>query len=344
MKRKLVSIVNILILILLVAILIFFTNSKVTTNNEEKIKIVATIFPNYDFAKQIGGEKVEVKLLLGSGVESHTYEPTPKDMIEINNSNLFVFTGTEFEPWAKNILDASDNNLTVVDTSKNIELINIEDFERQNINSEIIKEDHEHKENLNGEINKNDHTHEENIAEGHTHDGESSYDSHIWLNPSNAIIMIDDILANICKIDPDNSEYYIQNAENYKKEILEIDNKFKKMITNSSRNEIAFAGEFSYTYFIEKYGLNFVSVYNNCGHGEDPSIAKVKSVIDYINNHKLPVVFYEELSEGTVAKMIGDETEAKAMVFYTIHNANIKDDNYVTLMEKNYDNLKEALN
>ena len=87
-----------------------------------------------------------------------------------------------------------------------------------------------------------------------------------------------------------------------------------------------------------------MSVYNNCGEGEDPSISKVKSVIDYINNHNLPVVFYEELSEGTVAKMIGDETSAKSMVFYTLHNADINKDSYVSLMRKNLENLKTALN
>lgn len=321
MKRNLFSVINIVILILIVSLLIFFCAPQISNNNNEKIKIIATIFPNYDFAKQIGGEKVEVKLLLGSGVESHTYEPTPKDMIYINNSDLFVYTGENFEPWAKNILDANSSNLKIVDTSENIELIKKEEFEKQNINTEILLEAHEE----------------------HNHKEETSYDSHIWLNPDNAIIMIDNILAKLCDIDEKNSEYYINNAEKYKREILKLNNKFEEMIGNSNRNEIAFAGEFAYTYFIQKYNLKFVSVYNNCGHGEDPSIARVKSVIDYINKYKLPIVFYEELSEGAVAKMIGDETKAKASIFYTIHNANIKEDTYITLMEKNYENLKQAL-
>lgn len=329
MRRKLVSIINILILILIVSLLIFFCAPEISEKSNEKIKVIATIFPNYDFVKQIGKDKVEVKLLLGNGVESHTYEPTPKDMIEINNSDLFVYTGSEFEPWAENIIQTNEKKLEIVDTSKNIDLIEIEEFETRNINSEILVEEHE------------EHHHEN---ESHDGDEESSYDSHIWLNPDNANIMIDDILAKLCDIDPDNSEYYIENAKNYKKEISNLDDKFETMINTSKRNEIAFAGEFSYTYFIDKYNLKFVSVYNNCGHGEDPSIAKVKSVIDYINNHKIPVVFYKELSEGTVAKMIGDETTAKANVLYTIHNANIKEDSYVSLMEKNYESLKEALN
>lgn len=328
MKRRLIFIINILILVLIVSLLIFFCEPQTLENNNEKIKIIATIFPNYDFAKQIGGDKVEVKLLLDAGVESHTYEPTPKDMIEINNSDLFIYTGSDFEPWAKEIFESSENNeFDVIDTSKNIELIKKEEFEEKNLNSEILEEEHD------------EHNHE-----SHSHEEESSYDSHIWLSPNNAIIMIDDILAALCKADPNNAQYYIENAEDYKKQILELDKKIENLIETSVRKEIAFAGEFSYTYFIDKYNLKFVSVYNNCGHGEDPSIAKVKSVIDYINNHNLPVVFYEELSEGTVAKMIGEETSAIAKVFYTIHNANVKEDTYVTLVEKNYENLKEALN
>lgn len=320
MRRKLVFIIDILILIIIVALLIAFCSKDISIKKEDKLQVVTTIFPNYDFVKQIGKDKVEVKLLLKPGVESHTYEPTPKDMIDIENSDMFVYTGNDFEPWAENILQSTNSKFTVVNTSKNIELINKEEFEHHHANSEILEEEHEE------------------------HEGESSFDRHIWLNPENAIIMIDNIASNLCEIDPENAEYYLANANNYKEQINALNLKFEEMIKNSNRKEIAFAGEFSYSYFIEKYNLYFVSVYNNCGDGEDPSIAKVKSVIDYINNHNLPVIFYEELSEGTVAKMIGDETNAKSMVFYTIHNADLENDSYISLMTKNFENLKEALN
>ena len=135
-----------------------------------------------------------------------------------------------------------------------------------------------------------------------------------------------------------------ENAEEYKKQILEIDNEYKNLVQTATRQEIAVGGEFAYSYLVEEYGINFVSVYNNCGEGEDPSIAKVKSVIDYINNHKIPVVYYEELSEGTVAKMIAEETEAEPLVLYSIHNGDTQKDTYVSLMEKNLENLRKGLN
>ena len=321
MKRRFISIINILILIIIAFLTIYFLEPKENHSDSSKIQVVATIFPNYDFARKIGGDKAEVTLLLASGVESHTYEPSPKDMIKIENSDVFIYTGNEFEAWAKNILDSIESPLEVVDTSKNIELIGIEEFEEKNLNSEIVNDEEEH-------------------GIGHN---ESSFDSHIWLNPQNAMIMIDDCLDAFCKIDAKNSEYYKQNAEDYKKELLDLDAKFENLVNNATRDELAFAGEFAYTYFIDRYDLKFISVYNNCGEGQDPSIAKIKSVIDYINHHQLPVVFYEELSEGTVAKMIDSETTAKSLVFYSLHNADIEKDSYVSLMEENYKVLEEAL-
>lgn len=321
MKRRLISIINILILIIIAFLAMYFLKTDEVKKDDAKVQVVATIFPNYDFAKKIGGEKADVILLLDSGVESHTYEPSPKDMIKIEESDIFIYTGDEFEAWAKNILDSVTSPLEIVDTSKNITLIDKEEFEEQNLNSEIVNEE------------------EHNV--GHE---ESSFDSHIWLNPQNAIIMIDDCLEAFCKVDPANSDYYRQNAELYKSEILKLDKKIESLVSSSKRKELAFAGEFAYTYFIDRYDLKFISVYNNCGEGQDPSIAKIKSVIDYINNHNLPVVFYEELSEGTVAKMIDSETGAKSLVFYSLHNADTERDSYVSLMEENYKVLEEALN
>lgn len=322
MKKMVIALMSFLILIIIMIVMVMCFKTESIIKNEDKIQIVATLFPQYDFAKQIGGDKIDVKLLLNSGVETHNYEPTAKDMVTIlNNSDIFLYTGTDLEPWTEKIVSSLDGSKCIpVDISKDIELITIEEFEENHMNSEIIFEEHE------------DHNHHEEI-----------YDEHIWLNPKNAIIMIDNILEEICKIDPENSNYYKENAENYKKQILNIDENLREIIDNSKRKEIAVGGEFAYAYLVNEYKLNFVSVYNNCGEGEDPSITKVKSVIDYINNHNMPVVYYEELSEGTVAKMIAEETDAEALVLYSIHNGNPEEDTYVSLMNKNLENLEKGL-
>lgn len=324
MRKRIVAFISFFILIVVMVTIVGIFKTETTIKNPDKIQIVATLFPQYDFAKHIVGDKAEVKLLLNSGIETHNYEPTSKDMITIlDDSDVFLYTGTMLEPWTESIIkNLEETDCKIVDISQNINLITIEDFEEKHLNSEIINEEHGHEE----------HKHEE------------IYDEHIWLSPTNAIIMIDNILENICNIDSENADYYKENAEEYKKQILEIDNEYKNLVQTATRQEIAVGGEFAYSYLVEEYGINFVSVYNNCGEGEDPSIAKVKSVIDYINNHKIPVVYYEELSEGTVAKMIAEETEAEPLVLYSIHNGDTQKDTYVSLMEKNLENLRKGLN
>lgn len=324
MRKRIVAFISFFILIVVMVTIVEVFKTETTIKNPDKIQIVATLFPQYDFAKHIVGDKAEVKLLLNSGIETHNYEPTAKDMITIlDDGDVFLYTGTMLEPWTESIIkNLEETDCKIVDISQNINLITIEDFEEKHLNSEIINEEHGHEE----------HKHEE------------IYDEHIWLSPTNAIIMIDNILENICNIDSENADYYKENAEEYKKQILEIDNEYKNLVQTATRQEIAVGGEFAYSYLVEEYGINFVSVYNNCGEGEDPSIAKVKSVIDYINNHKIPVVYYEELSEGTVAKMIAEETEAEPLVLYSIHNGDTQKDTYVSLMEKNLENLRKGLN
>ena len=323
-KKNIVTGISFFALIIVCILLITcFSQNKVEKNNE-KIQIIATLFPQYDFAKHIVGDKADVKLLLNSGVETHNYEPTPKDMITINNSDVFLYTGNDLEPWTESIINSVENYCKIVDISNEIELIKIEEFKERHINklSESEKKEHE---------------------EEHKHSHEEIYDGHIWLNPLNAIKMIDNITQVICEIDTSNEEYYKQNAENYKNEIMALDIKLLEIVNNADRKEIAVGGEFAYAYLVEKYGIDFVSVYNNCGDGEDPSIAKVKSVIDYMKENKMKIVFYEELTEGTVAKMIAEETKAQSLILYSIHNADITKDTYVSLFNKNIENLKRAL-
>lgn len=322
LKKYIVAIISFIILIIIMTIIVMCFKTESVVKNEEKLQIVATLFPQYDFAKQIVKDKADVKLLLNSGVETHNYEPTGKDMITIlSGSDMFLYTGINLEPWTEKIVqNLESTNCKIVNVSDGIELITIEEFEERHINSEILIEEHEE-----------EHKHQE------------IYDGHIWQNPKNAVKMLDNVLKALCDIDPDNAEYYTKNAEEYRNQILELDGELGNIVNQSERKEIAVGGEFAYAYLVEEYGINFVSVYTNCGEGEDPSIAKVKSVIDYINKYNIPVVYYEELSEGTVAKMIAEETETEPLVLYSIHNGDTKKDTYVSLMSKNLENLKKGL-
>ena len=327
-KNVIFLIIVIAIFAVMVGVITAITNKK--QSKTDKIEIVATLFPQYDFAKQIGGEKVKVTLLLPPGTESHAYEPTPKDMVTINNSNLFIYTGKEMEPWADEIVAGMKDNVNVLDLSTTVSLINSEEFE----------EEHEDEDT--------EHEHGEEEEHHHEHEHEHSYDPHIWLDPRNAAQMVDKIKDELCRIDPENADYYAANARKYKEEILNLDAEFENVVKESESKKLAFGGAFAYAYFVERYGLEFESAYESCGENVEPSTAQVKKVIDYINKNNIPVVFYKEYTNGNVARTISESTNAKMLVFNTVHNVSKDEINngatYVSIMRQNLENLKTALN
>ena len=320
MKKGIVFLITIILVFSLVIIGISKTNNQ--SQSEEKIKIIATLFPQYDFAKQIGGDKVDVSLLLTPGTETHTYEPTPQDIINVNKADLYIYTGKYMEPWSDKIANSITSDTEVLDASKNINLINEEQFEEEHNTTDINEEEHD-----------NSHHHE--------------YDPHIWLNPQNAIGMVKNIEKELCSIDPQNKEYYQKNAENYIKQLTNLDNEIETTIKESKKNKIAFGGTFAYAYFIQRYNLQYVSAYDSCGENSEPSVTKVKEVIDYMKENNINVIFYQELSAGKIADTISKETGATKLVFHTIHNASQEEINngetYISLMQKNLQNLKQAL-
>ena len=300
-----------------IMIMIIFFSTNVTKENkesEEKVSVVATLFPQYDFVKQIGKEKVNVTLLLPPGTETHTYDPSPKDIININKSKLFIYTGKYMEPWAESIANSIDKSVIVLDASKNIS---------------YIKEDHD--------------------GEGHEETShEHEYDPHIWLDISNAKKMVDNILEELINVDGQNADYYTQNAKEYKEKLDELDSKFKEVINNGKRNVICFGDKFAYMYFISSYNLDYITAYEGCGSNAEPSVSKILEVEEKIKKENIPVIFYESLSEGTVAKSIAKDTNTTPLVFSSVHTVSSEDiqngATYISVMENNLNNLKKALN
>jgi zinc transport system substrate-binding protein len=327
MKKNIAFIVILIMIFTAITAVIINFKNPMKNNKGDKIEVIATLFPQYDFAKQIGGDKVNVTLLLPPGTESHTYEPTPQDMIKINESDLFVFTGAEMEPWAENLISGMKKDINVLDLSKTVKLINTEEFEE------------EHEQHHDGDEEEHEHHHEEE----HNH----AYDPHIWLNPQYAIKMVRSIEDELINIDPQNATYYKNNADNYIKQIEELDLQFDELVNNSNSKKIAFGGAFAYAYFVERYDLDFMSAYDTCGESAEPSTAKLKEVIEYINENNIPVVFYKEYSNGNIAKTISDATGAKMLVFNTVHNVSRDELNngasYISIMKENLENLKQAL-
>ncbi len=280
--------------------------------NSEKLKVVASIFPHYDFARQIGGEKVEVSMLLPPGADSHSFEPTTSDIVELSQCDIFIYTGGESDKWLDAILASADNpNLTLVSLMDCVTPIE---------------------------------THHGHGHENHHH---SKIDEHIWTSPVNAIKISEIITAAFCEKDSKNTDYYKANLTSYTQSLNNLHDEFKKVIDGGVRKTLVFGDRFPLAYFAKEYGLEYHAAFPGCSEDTEVSASTVASLIDIVQNEKIPVVYKIELSSDSIAKTICNETDAQMMTFYSCHNISKKDfengESYLSLMNKNVESLKIAL-
>ncbi|MEM1483246.1 metal ABC transporter substrate-binding protein [Oscillospiraceae bacterium PP1C4] len=326
MQRRLISILLAAVLCLL--LLAGCAPAAQTQKATSKIRIVATLFPQYDFARQIAGDKADIKLLLPAGIESHSYEPTPADIIAINMADLFVYTGPYMEPWAQSIIDGVTENVTVLNISQNITLDKEEEHDEAHAHDEALEHDEAD-------------AHKEELAHG-------GFDPHIWTSPVNAKVMVDNLTDALCKVDSANADYYRNNAAKYKTELDALDQEFSTIVSTAKRKEIIFGGRFALHYFAKQYGLTYEAAFDSCSHETEPSAQVVAEIIDEVRTKGIPVVFHEELTDPKVARLIGEETGAKLRLLHSCHNVSKEDfqngATYLSLMKQNALYLKEGLN
>jgi ABC-type metal ion transport system, periplasmic component/surface adhesin len=298
-------------------------------SSKSKIQIVATLFPQYDFARQIAGDKADVTLLLPPGVESHSYEPTPSDIIKINQSDLFIYTGKYMEAWSQKIIDSmkdSGSKSFVLDVSKGVSLEKTEDEVRQH--------------------QKGSEENEGNQKESEGHE-DQLYDPHIWTDPMNAKIMAENIADALCSIDPANADYYKENAKTYGIELDELDSQFRTIVQEGKRNELIFGSRFALYYFVKRYGLEYQAAFDSCSSETEPSVKTVAALIKKMKEDKIPVIYYAEMEDPKVARSISSETGSKMLLFHSCHNVTKKElesgATYLSLMKQNAANLKEGL-
>ena len=295
-------------------------------SESEKLQIITTLFPQYDFARVIAGDKADVTLLLPPGMEAHSYEPTPADMIKINKADLFIYTGESMEQWAHTMIESIDSDsVYVLDVSNDVS------FLAPNETEECEEHEHDHDE-------EDEHGHEE--EEGHYH----AYDPHIWTSPKNAMIMVNNILEALCEIDPENSTYYEENATNYLSELEELDDEFEEVVDNAKRDTIYHGGRFAMQYLANEYDIDYVAA----PFEAEPSAALVAQMISNIKEQQIPAIYYEELVDPKIAQMISDETGAQMLLLHSCHNVSKEDFDqgvtYLSLMKQNVENLRIGLN
>lgn len=300
------------------------TKADLSVEKAEGLNITATIFPQYDFASQLAGEKANVTMLLPPGSESHTYEPSPQDIIKIQNSDLFIYTGGESDNWIDEILKTLDT-----DSMKIISLMDI---------CETVSE-----ESVEGMQTK------EQASEDEAHNAEMvEQDEHVWTSPVNAVKICDAIFNALCELDNENSEYYRENHNRYTNLLTEIDNDFKEIVASSKRNILVFGDRFPFRYFADRYGIEYFAAFPGCAEETEASISTVTFLIDKVKQEEIPVVLYPELSNHRLADTIAEETGAKALMLHSCHNVTREEldsgTTYAELMKRNEDVLKEALN
>lgn len=313
MKRN-IKIAIALAAILLVSLGVILGISN-TQKQSEKLTIVTTNFPAYDFARAVAGDKAEIKMLLKPGAEMHDFEPTPSDIIDIEKSNLFIYTGGESDEWVEDILEDTK-------VSKTLKMMDaVEVVEEEAVEGMEAEEEEE------GE--------------------EPEYDEHVWTSPKNAKKIVNRVKDELIKVSPENEEVFEQNAADYSAELDELDNKFQAIVDNSKRKTIVFGDRFPLRYFADEYGLKYYAAFPGCSEQTEASSATIAFLVDKVKSEKIPVVFKIEMSSGKVAQTIADETDAKVLTFNAAHNISADDFNagvaYVDIMEQNLSVLEEAL-
>ena len=306
--------------------------------SDKKLKIVATLFPQYDFARQIAGEYADVTLLLPPGMESHSYDLRPADMIEIKESDMFIYTGKYMETWAQTIIDSLDDSVMVVDVSEGITLEKEEDY----FVDELDEHDHDDADDHDNEDDADGHS-------GHSHEGHShEYDPHIWTSPVYAMQMVENISDALIAEDAEHAQEYRQRADEYIDKLKELDAAFRQVSGEASDKTIFFGGRFAMTYFVREYGFDCVSAYHDCSAESEPSISSVMRMIDEIKESGAKAVFYEELVDPKVARTIAEETGVKLLLLHSAHNVSREEYQngvtYLDLMWQNVEKLKEGLN
>ncbi|HHZ06692.1 MAG TPA: zinc ABC transporter substrate-binding protein [Clostridiales bacterium] len=292
-------------------------NNNPNGTQNDKINIVATIFPQYDFARQITNGEASINLLLTPGSESHTYEPTPKDIIRIQDSDVFIYIGGESDQWVDNILQGIDTSRTTI-----VKLMDYVDITPE----EQIGTDDDHHPETGDDI---------------------EYDEHIWTSPKNAIKLTRAISDAICKADGKNADTYKTNTDNYIKELTNLDNEFTEIVKNGTRDTVVFGDRFPFLYFTKEYNLKHYAAFPGCSSETEPSASTMATLIDEVTNNSIPVIFYVELSNQKVADTLCESTGAAKLLFHSCHNVSKDEFNsgatYISLMRANAENLKTAL-
>ncbi|MDO4862152.1 MAG: metal ABC transporter substrate-binding protein [Eubacteriales bacterium] len=279
--------------------------------------VVTTLFPAYDFARTIAGERCEVSLLVPPGTEAHSFEPTPRDIRRIADCDLLVANGGESEEWLETMLDGIDGEVPVLYMLDCVDALEEEEKEGM---QDLHEEEHE---------------------------DEIEYDEHVWTSPRNAMAICRAICDELCTIDADGAAHYRQNCDDYCAELDRLDAAFREIVAQGRLDCLIFADRFPVRYFVEEYGLDYYAAFPGCADDAEPSARTVAFLIDRVREEKVPAVFTIEYSNEKMADVICEDTGCGKLLFHSCHTLSAGDlargETYLSLMWANTESVREAL-
>lgn len=301
----------------------------------KRLQVVTSLFPLYDFARQIGSERADVSLLLPPGVEPHGFEPRPRDMVRINRADIFIYTNRAMEPWAVELLKGVRNRtLIAVEAGRGIALSAVPGAQDARKKGTSGRSGHDH---------KAAHGHGAGRHHDHFH---GSGDPHIWLDFANAARLVDRILEGFLEKDPASRAFYESNAAAYKAKLGDLDEGFKKGLSGCRKDIIVQGGHSAFGYLARRYGFRYVAV-SGLSPNAEPTPAAMAALAKTIRDNGLDHLFHEELLSPRVAEAIARETGASLLLLHAAHNVSREEFDrgvgFLDLMQANLQNLRKGL-
>ena len=310
-------------------------------NTKGKLKVVTTIFPEYDITRAIAKDKVDLELMIKPGVDVHSFTPTPQDIKTVQNSDIFVYGGTEHDKWVENLTKSID-----MKNKKVVKLVDgIQQLEEESVDG--MKHEHHHDDEKEDQHN-HDHKHEKKDEHDHKDESEKELDPHYWTSPKNAIQMVKTITNALVEKDPDNAEFYKENAKNYIKQLEGVDKELHDVVDNAKIKKVVIADRFPFRYLFKDLGLEYRALFSGCSVESTASAGQIKKMVDYVKENKIPVVYHIEMGKGELAETVAKNSGSKVKLLHSIHTVTKEDFDkgvtYIDLMKQNVEALKEGLN
>ena len=339
------------------------TSENKTDDTNKKLSVVCTIFPEYDWIRELVGDKkdnYEITYLLDKGVDLHSYQPTAEDIAKIANCDLFVYVGGESDGWVKDALKESKND--------KMQVVNLLETLGTNVKEEEVVEgmqeedehdhdhgkkedaDHDHEDADHEQEHKedadHDHDHEE---DGHHHD-EVEYDEHVWLSLRNATSLVNELAVRLQTIDPENKDYYAGTAAEYTSKLGDLDSRYLAAVKKAKNKTVLFGDRFPFRYLVDDYGLKYYAAFVGCSAETEASFETVAFLAKKADELKLNNVLVIENSDQKIAKKIVETTKAKDQKIVEMNSMQsvtadqIADGaTYLGIMEANLKALEAAL-